>query len=51
LLGLAVLTAHSLGAQNLAALDSVVPALMKRHDVPGMALAIVRGDSIVALRG
>ena len=38
------------GAQ-LPRLDSVVPALMKRYDVPGAALAVVRGDSVVFLRG
>ena len=38
------------GAQ-LSRLDSVVPALMKRYDVPGAALAVVRGDSVVFLRG
>jgi CubicO group peptidase (beta-lactamase class C family) len=37
--------------QNLAPLDSIVPALMRRHDVPGLALTIVRGDRVLALRG
>ena len=32
-------------------LDSVVPSLMKRYDVPGAALAVVRGDSVLFLRG
>jgi len=32
-------------------LDSVIPALMREHRVPGAALVIVRGDSTVALRG
>ncbi|HEV8216038.1 MAG TPA: serine hydrolase domain-containing protein, partial [Gemmatimonadaceae bacterium] len=32
-------------------LDSVVPALMKRYDVPGAAVAVVREDSTVFLRG
>jgi CubicO group peptidase (beta-lactamase class C family) len=38
-------------AQSLSRLDSVVPAMMKRWDVPGVAIAVVRGDSIVALQG
>jgi CubicO group peptidase (beta-lactamase class C family) len=40
-----------LGAQTLASLDSVVPALMKKYDVPGVALVVVRGDSVLALKG
>ena len=49
---LALMTgAGSLGAQSLGRLDSIVAALMKRHDVPGVALAIVRGDSVLALKG
>ena len=38
-------------AQDLAPLDSTVRALMTRDAVPGLALAIVAGDSVVALRG
>jgi CubicO group peptidase (beta-lactamase class C family) len=34
-----------------ASLDTVVPSLMKRYDVPGAALAIVRGNRVIALRG
>src|SRR5688572_23547693 len=45
-----IVAAPPLGAQ-LARLDTIVPALMKEHEVPGMALAIVRGDSVVYLRG
>ena len=41
----------SLSAQSSATLDSIVRPLMHRYDVPGVALAIVRGDSVVALRG
>ena len=40
----------SAGAQ-WSRLDSVVPALMRRYDVPGLALAVVRGDSVQLLRG
>jgi len=32
-------------------LDSLVPAAIARTRVPGMAVAIVRGDSVLALRG
>jgi CubicO group peptidase (beta-lactamase class C family) len=40
-----------LGSQTLAPLDSVVPALMKKYDVPGVALVVVQGDSILVLKG
>ena len=43
--------AEPLSGQSLARLDSIVPALMKRYDVPGVALAVVRGDSVLALKG
>lgn len=51
-----LLGAHGLAprpapAQIGAALDSLAPALMKRFDVPGLAVAVVRGTDIVALRG
>ncbi len=46
-----VLFAQPLPAQGLASLDTIVPALMKRYDVPGAALAVVRGNKIVALKG
>src|SRR5689334_13322409 len=36
---------------QLSRLDSMVPALMKQYDVPGAAVAVVRGDSTVFLRG
>jgi CubicO group peptidase (beta-lactamase class C family) len=39
------------GVPQLARLDSVIPALMRTHDVPGMAIAVVRGDSLLFLRG
>jgi len=45
------LCAQPLPAQGLASLDTIVPALMKRYDVPGAALAIVRGNKVVALKG
>ena len=38
-------------AQDLRTLDSLVPALMRQHDVPGAALVVVRGRTIIALRG
>jgi CubicO group peptidase (beta-lactamase class C family) len=38
-------------AQAQLSLDTLVPALMKKYDVPGVSLAIVRGDSVLALRG
>jgi CubicO group peptidase (beta-lactamase class C family) len=43
--------AEPLHAQGLASLDTIVPSLMKRYSVPGAALAIVRGDKVVALKG
>jgi len=46
-----LLSAQALQAQAPASLDTVVPALMKRYDVPGAALAIVRGNRVIALRG
>ena len=45
------LFAQPLPAQGLASLDTVVPALMKRYDVPGAAVAVVRGNRVVALKG
>lgn len=45
-----VVAAPTLHAQ-LARIDSVVPALMKKYDVPGLALVVVRGDSVLLLRG
>ncbi len=45
-----VLCANALHAQ-LSRIDSLVPALMRRYDVPGLALAVVRGDSVLLLRG
>ena len=41
----------TVAAQQLARVDSVVAALMKVHEVPGLALAVVRGDSLLLLRG
>lgn len=38
-------------AQSVGRLDSLVPALMREHRVPGVALAIVRGTEVIALRG
>ncbi|HSA56697.1 MAG TPA: serine hydrolase domain-containing protein, partial [Gemmatimonadaceae bacterium] len=38
-------------AQDLAPLDSAVRSLMARDAVPGVALAVVAGDSVLALRG
>lgn len=46
-----VVFASPLHAQGLASLDTIVPSLMKRYDVPGVALAVVRGNKIVALKG
>ena len=46
-----VAAAGTTGGAQLARLDSIVPALMRHYDVPGAALAIVRGDSILLLRG
>jgi CubicO group peptidase (beta-lactamase class C family) len=46
-----IAASRTLGAQSLARLDSIVPALMKRYDVPGVALAVVRADSVLALKG
>ncbi len=40
-----------LPAQALEGLDAFVPALMRQYDVPGMALTVVRGDSVEILRG
>jgi CubicO group peptidase (beta-lactamase class C family) len=40
-----------LPAQGLPSLDTIVPALMKRYDVPGAALAVVRGNKVIALKG
>jgi CubicO group peptidase (beta-lactamase class C family) len=48
---LVALVNGSLGAQSLAKLDTIVPAMMKRWDVPGVALVVVRDDSILALQG
>ena len=45
------LFAQPLSAQGLASLDTIVPALMKRYDVPGAALAVVRGNKVLALKG
>ena len=45
------LFAQPLPAQGLASLDTIVPALMKRYDVPGAAVAVVRGNRVLALRG
>lgn len=46
-----VVFARPLPAQGLAPLDTLVPSLMKRYEVPGAALAIVRGNTVVALKG
>ena len=48
---LATLAPVTFASAQVSRLDSVVPALMKRFDVPGAALAVVRGDSVVFLRG
>jgi CubicO group peptidase (beta-lactamase class C family) len=47
----AFLSASALMAQDLSALDRVIPRMMRQHGVPGVALSIVRHDSIVALKG
>ncbi|MDP9179154.1 MAG: beta-lactamase family protein [Gemmatimonadota bacterium] len=46
-----LLSAQPLHAQAPASLDTIVPSLMKRYDVPGLALAIVQGNKVVALKG
>jgi CubicO group peptidase (beta-lactamase class C family) len=46
-----VVFARPLHAQGLAPLDTLVPSLMKRYEVPGVALAVVRGNTVVALKG
>jgi CubicO group peptidase (beta-lactamase class C family) len=46
-----VVFARPLHAQGLAPLDTLVPSLMKRYEVPGIALAVVRGNTVVALKG
>src|SRR5678816_572803 len=51
LLSLVFLVTQPLAAQGLPSLDTIVPALMKRYDVPGAALAVVRGNKILALKG
>lgn len=54
LLGLSVLlAASSLRAQPapLRGLDAYVEAAMKAWEVPGLALAVVRGDSVIYARG
>jgi CubicO group peptidase (beta-lactamase class C family) len=38
-------------AQALEGLDTIVPALMRQYDVPGVALTVVRGDRVEVLRG
>jgi CubicO group peptidase (beta-lactamase class C family) len=42
---------NPLRAQALEGLDALVLALMRQYDVPGMALTVVRGDSVEVLRG
>jgi CubicO group peptidase (beta-lactamase class C family) len=51
LISLVFVVSQPLPAQGLPSLDTIVPALMKRYDVPGAALAVVRGNKIVALKG
>ncbi len=41
----------SLRAQALEGLDALVLDLMRRYDVPGVALTVVRGDRVAVLRG
>lgn len=51
-LSIAVSSAVSAAAaQDLSRLDSVIPAMMQRRDVPGVALVVVRGDKVIALEG
>lgn len=49
--GVSAASAPGAAAQDLAPLDSTVRALMARDAVPGVALAVVAGDSVLALRG
>jgi CubicO group peptidase (beta-lactamase class C family) len=49
--GAVIVFAQPLHAQGLASLDTLVPSLMRRYDVPGVALAVVRGNAVVALKG
>jgi CubicO group peptidase (beta-lactamase class C family) len=51
LIVVAALAPAAVAGGQVSRLDSIVPALMKRYDVPGAALAVVRGDSVAFLRG